>query len=216
MAAGTAPAPTSPAAGKCFISYAREDQEAVRRLHDRLHESGHESWVDWESIPPSAKWRAEIRMAIEAANAFLFLLSPSSATSEVCRMELSHAVLHNKRILPVIVREPNEADIPDALREINWIFLRPSDDFDTALDAIGVALDTDLDWVKAHTRLLVRAIEWDSRNRDTSLLLRGADLSQAQASVQAAQGKKPLPTGLQSEFLTAGARYNLLLAEVAR
>ena len=208
MAAGTAAAGSpSPASGKCFISYAREDQASVRRLHDSLHETGHESWVDWESIPPSARWRTEIKMAIEAANSFLFLLSPNSAISEVCRMELSHAVLHNKRIIPVVVKEPEDASVPDALREINWIFLRPSDDFAAGVTSIGTALDTDLDWVKVHTRLLVRAIEWETRGKDKSLLPRGQDLAHANAVLDAPEGKKPAPTELQREFVTAARRY---------
>jgi len=38
------------------------------------------------------------------------------------------------------------------------------------------ALDTDLDAVKSHTRILVRALEWDRNGRDSSFLLRGIDL----------------------------------------
>ena len=34
------------------------------------------------------------------------------------------------------------------------------------------AIDTDLDWVHEHTRLLVRAREWEARKYDTSLLRR--------------------------------------------
>jgi TIR domain-containing protein len=44
-----------------FISYARENRRFVQRLHDALAKAGRESWVDWEGIPASAKWMAEVR-----------------------------------------------------------------------------------------------------------------------------------------------------------
>jgi hypothetical protein len=37
-----------------FISYAREDQDFVRRLTDALTERGKKAWVDWADIPPTA------------------------------------------------------------------------------------------------------------------------------------------------------------------
>src|SRR5947209_5089856 len=71
-----------------FISYAREDQDFVRRLHRALSRRGKEGWVDWEGIPPTAAWMAEIRSAIGGADAFVFVLSPDSAESKVCGDEL--------------------------------------------------------------------------------------------------------------------------------
>ena len=46
-----------------FISYAREDTDFVRRLHEGLDERGHSAWVDWEGIPPSPEWMREIHAA---------------------------------------------------------------------------------------------------------------------------------------------------------
>ena len=39
-----------------FISYARQDRDLVRRLHDALTDRGRDTWVDWEGIPPTAEW----------------------------------------------------------------------------------------------------------------------------------------------------------------
>jgi WD40 repeat protein len=64
-------------------------------------------------------------------------------------------------------------------------------------------LDTDLDHVRAHTRLLVRASEWDGRSQPRSLLLRGEDLKQAEALLVAAQGKEPAPTPVQARYVQA-------------
>ena len=55
-----------------FISYASKDKGFVRDLHAALQKENRDTWVDWRSIPESAKWRAEIFAAIEAADNLLF------------------------------------------------------------------------------------------------------------------------------------------------
>lgn len=74
-----------------FISYAREDQDFVRKLHDTLLERGRDAWVDWE-IFPSTEWMREVEAAIDATPAVIFLISPDSIRSSVCRQELDHAL----------------------------------------------------------------------------------------------------------------------------
>ena len=64
-----------------FISYARTDQGFVRDLNAALKNSERETWIDWRSIPDSAEWRAEIFGAIEAADNFVFVISPDSLHS---------------------------------------------------------------------------------------------------------------------------------------
>ena len=64
-----------------FLSYSRRDQAFVRRLHAALEAAGKDSWVDWEGIPPTAKWMDEVRAAIDQADAFVFVVSPDSAGS---------------------------------------------------------------------------------------------------------------------------------------
>jgi WD40 repeat protein len=186
-----------------FISYAREDRNFVRRLHRALDESGRDSWVDWEDIPPTAEWLAEIYRAIEGAQAILFVIAPDSACSRVCALELAHAIRHHKRLIPIVRRTTDVDSVPDALAAMNWIFLREEDDFDVGVRVLLEALDTDFEWVRAHTRILARAIEWDGRSREGSLLLRGRDLADAGWWLVGAAGKQPSPTPLQSEYLAA-------------
>jgi hypothetical protein len=68
--------------------------------------------------------------------------------------------------------------LPPALSRIQWIAFT-EDGFDTAFQSLIEALDTDLDWVRSHTRVLGRALEWDRHGRDSSFLLRGMDLQNA-------------------------------------
>ena len=77
-----------------FISYSRRDIDFVRHLFDQLKARDREAWADWQDIPPTADWLAEIYSGIEAANTFLFVISPDSVASEICTLEIEHAVKH--------------------------------------------------------------------------------------------------------------------------
>lgn len=186
-----------------FLSYARKDQAAVRRVNDALTTRGRDVWVDWEGIPPSAEWLKEIFDAIDAAGTFAFALSPTSLASETCRLELEHAVGHGKRIVPLLLEDVDAGVTPADVARINWVLLRDSDDFDAGIRALDLALNTDLDWVKAHTRLLVRAREWDDHERDPSYLLAGSDLGQAQDWLGGNASLSPQVTPLMIAYVTA-------------
>src|SRR5690349_15796749 len=110
-----------------FISYSRKDSEFVRALHSSLADAGRDAWVDWQDIAPSADWMAEIRGAIEQTDAFIFVLSPDSVASSVCGDELDYAVQQQKRLIPVVRRDVDASAVPEALRQLNWIFFRPTD-----------------------------------------------------------------------------------------
>jgi TIR domain len=185
-----------------FVSYSRADRDAVVRLTEGLASKGKRAWVDLEDIPPSAEWMAEIRSAIDAADGYLVAISPDVARSKVCSAELEHARLAGKRIVPVLVRPTDPESVPQTLAALNWVDATDGS-LEGAVDRIVEALDTDLDHVKAHTRLLVRASEWDGRSQPRSLLLRGEDLKDAEALLVAAQGKEPAPTPVQARFVQA-------------
>jgi hypothetical protein len=187
-----------------FISYAREDQPFVRRLDAALESGGRGAWVDWEGIPPTADWMAEIRRAIDGAEAAVFIISPDWVASRVCGLELEHAAQQGKRLIPVVWRESDR--VPDALSRLNWVWLRESDDFDANFAKLVAALDTDLEWVRAHTRLLVRAQEWQD-GAEEARLLRGRDLDDAERWLaDSAHHSDPAPVPLQTDFITRSRR----------
>lgn len=200
-----------------FVSYAREDQAFVRRLHDALEQRQRDTWVDWEGIYPTEEWMARIRAAIDAASAFVFVISPDSVASSVCAEEIDHAVRQNKRIVPIVSREVEAASVHAAVRKLNWIQCRETDDFDAQVDALVAAMDLDIDWLRSHTRLLVRAEEWQKRTRDASLLLRGSDLREAERWLLAGDaGAKRVPTPLQTQFLVASRQAETRRRNVQR
>lgn len=190
-----------------FISYSRADLAFVRNLKRSLESTDRQVWVDLDNIPASAEWMNEINTAIEAADAVVFVLSPSAVESDICALELSHAVRQNKRLVPILRREISESsNTPGALAKLNWLFFREDDDFDDALSSLTNALDMDLDWVRAHTRLLTRAIEWDATGRQSSVLLRGTELSSAEAMLRQQGDLAPALTELQTRYVADARR----------
>ena len=202
---------------KLFVSYSRKDSKAALKLIDALKEKGHDVWVDWESILPASDWLEQIYHGIEGIDAFLFLVSPNSIKSEVCSVEIGHAVLNNKRIVPVVIQQVKPEDTSDDVRKRNWVFLRRNDNFQDGLAKIDDAINIDFEWVEEHGRLQSRALEWD-RKKDPSLLLRGGYLRRARKAIGRAKNKEPLPTELQGHYINhsvAAERRRLLLISMA-
>ena len=190
-----------------FISYSRKDKDFVRRLDAALKTRKREAWIDWEGIRPTEEFMQAIYRAIEAADTFIFVLTPDSVASVVCGREVAHATAHNKRLVPLVQCDVDAAKVPEGLAKLNWIFCRDSDDFEKAVDTVITALDTDLEWVHAHTRLLTRAIEWESKGKNNSFVLRGVDLRAAeQWLAQAGTDKERQPTALQTEYIIASRK----------
>ena len=146
-----------------FVSYAREDKAFVTALRDFLASESREVWVDWEGIPASAEWFAEIERAIAAADAVVFVLSPDFADSETCAKEAELAVQYNKKIIPVVHRDVTPDRQPEQVRARQWIFARDEEESKAGFASLRHALDTDLEWVREHARLLNRALAWDAR-----------------------------------------------------
>lgn len=189
-----------------FISYSRKDVAFTRKLFDSFKAQGKEVWADFEDIPKAADWWKEIQAGIDAADSFVFIISPDSVRSDVCRQEVDHAVAKNKRFIPVLYRDVTEAADKDkihpAISAHNWIFARETDDYETAFETLSEAVNTDLEHHRMSKRLLVRAMDWEGHDRNASYALRGADLEQAQTWLAAAVNKAPPPMQLHSDYIT--------------
>ena len=186
---------------KVFISYSRQDSNFATRLHTALEETGQEAWIDWVDIPKSAVWMKEVQAGIESADTFVFVISPDSIASEVCQEEIEYAIKHHKRIIPIMLREPTEQKLLPEISALNWIFFRKSDDFNQAFEELIEAIKTNLEWVAEHTRLLIRAREWEDNDRNNSFLLQRDDLKVAETWLAASAEKEPTPTELQTEYI---------------
>ncbi len=197
--------PTSYNYSDAFISYSRRDSDFVKQFVEALKNEDRTVWVDWEDIPPSADWWSEIEAGIEAASNFVFIISPDSVGSEICYKEIEHAVANNKRLIPILYREIYDRDLAGnmhpSVSSHNWIFMRESEDFNEAMRSFITTLDTDLAYVRMHSRLLVRANEWDNNERSNSFLLTGQEIVDAESWLAESSAKEPNPTQLHSEYI---------------
>jgi TIR domain len=99
--------------------------------------------VDWEDIEPSDEWWQSISEAINAADAVLFVLSPDSVASKVCRDEAAHAAAQQKRLIPVVCLNVEGLDLPEEVSAVNWVFLCDGDDWDAGMRNLERALELD-------------------------------------------------------------------------
>jgi formylglycine-generating enzyme required for sulfatase activity len=195
-----------------FISYSRKDIDVAGKIVDALAKNELETWIDWKSIPKGEDWEREIYQDIEEADAFLFLISPDSAKSEMCNKEIAHAIRNNKRVLPIVISDTNTATFlyeaaKNETYKRNWIFCRTGyDDFNKAIKDIQTTIQTDYVWLKRHTRLQVKALEWERNRKENSFLLRGKDLQDAEFQLATNSSKEPYPTTLQSEYIITSRR----------
>ncbi|NJN21102.1 MAG: TIR domain-containing protein [Leptolyngbya sp. RL_3_1] len=201
-----------------FVSYSRRNKQFVERLHAALEATRRQVWVDWENIPLASDWWREIELGIELADTFIFVLSPDSVQSKVCRQEIDHAVKHNKRLVPLVYEDVAPSQVHPELARLNWIFLRQDDDFEANFPGLLTALDQNIDYVRTHTRLLVKALEWDRHDRDGSYLLRGAELERANDYLVQGRQEEPRPTPLHHQYVLTSAEVeaNQQKAEITR
>jgi WD40 repeat protein len=210
-----------------FVSYSRKDRKFVEALCARLRVAGLNLWVDWENIPVAADWRQEIQEGIEKAHTFLLVISPDSIASPYCQDEVTRAVNNNKRIIAVVWKRNydrerfNHVPALATIKRYNWLYCDTFEKIGTTVSNLIRAVNTDLDYVKAHTRLLLQAIEWKNQDRKEELLLRKTELVSAQQLLlkgrtieqqwrQEGKFEKlppiPLPTPLQQEFIDESVR----------
>lgn len=184
-----------------FISYSRKDKVFARRLFDRLKQENYSSWADWIGIPYSAKWMDEIHAGIDQADNFVFIVSHDSLTSEICHLELEHALQKNKRIVPVVRREADPKALAgewfgtslealartnwEELKRLNFIFFRKRPGFVCNYDEITREVinpecdgdESDADDFEQSFQALLQTVQEDPehKRRHTRYLLRGQE-----------------------------------------
>lgn len=115
-----------------FISYARNDLDAAKRLYDDLVSGGLEPWLDIESILPGENWKLAIKKAIADSRYFLALLSKHSVTKqgyvqkEVREgLEILDTFPPNKiYLIPIRLDDCNPSY--EQLNDLHWLDMFPS------------------------------------------------------------------------------------------
>ena len=95
------PATTAPQAGTyIFVCYAHDERDIVLGQIDWLRSQGFEVWFD-EAIEVGNRWSEDLARAVEGCAAFLYFLSPRSASSRYCLDEVHFALECGRPIVPV-------------------------------------------------------------------------------------------------------------------
>src|SRR6266498_5859773 len=190
-----------------FISYSRKDIDFAQKIVDALAANDLDTWIDWRSIPKGEDWEQEIYYGIEGADAFLFLISSDSVVSKMCNKEIEHAFKNGKRILPIVISDVDPEIVHPEISKRNWIFCRHmQDDFNKAIEATRKTIHIDYPWLKYHTELQVKALNWE-QNKDNSRLLRGKELREAEEKLaNTGNLKDPQPTELHRYYVLTSQR----------
>lgn len=159
--------------------------------------------LDRHSIIEGEDWKKRLGALIADADSVLFLLSPDSARSEICVWEIDEAWRLSKRILPVLVRPLGSLSAPERLAALNYVRFDEGRSFMAGLNALVRALNTDVDWLREHTRILSRALEWQAAGRNANRMLTGTDIGIAKAWIARRPKDAPEVTDLQISFIRA-------------
>lgn len=204
---------------RVFISYARSDCSAfAEELLAGLEVAGFDPFLDRHDIAAGEDWEARLGGLIQSADTIVFVISPAAVTSKRCAWEVVRAEALAKRIIPVVAIDMPEAETPQGLRRLNYIFFSQGHSFARGLGDLSKALRTDLEWIREHTRLGELAARWHARDRSEELLLRGSELSAAKVWLGAWNAPAPEPTELHRSLIgeSEAQEENFLGAERKR
>lgn len=180
------------------------DLDFARRLNNTLQLQSKSTWFDQSTGAGTSNVLAMVDEALENAQNCLVVVSPQCLENPRCLADLGYAQTLQKRIVAVSDGPMDHSQLPPALAHCPVVnFQDHEGDYSSNFGALYRILESDADHVDRHTRLLVRALEWDNTGRDPSLLLRGKALDQANTWLAQAQDKVPAPNQTQLDYLGA-------------
>jgi len=106
-------------AGAVFISYAREDSEAARRIAEALRAFGVEVWFDLSELRGGDAWDVKIKKQIRECTLFIPIISANTQAREEgyfrrewrMAVDRTHDMAENRAfIVPVLVDDTKETD----------------------------------------------------------------------------------------------------------
>jgi hypothetical protein len=191
---------------RIFISYSRKDMAFADALEANLKARGFEVLIDREEIYAFEDWWKRIEALIGLADAVVFVLSPDALKSEVALKEISYAASLNKRFAPIVYRRVEGATVPEVLRRLNFIFFDDPEQVDASADKLGEALQTDIVWVRDHTKFGETARNWITSRRPNGVLLRPPALEEAERWIASRPSGAPEPTEETRAFIAESRR----------
>jgi formylglycine-generating enzyme required for sulfatase activity len=189
---------------KVFISYSRRDsREFADELADALNAAGFAPFLDRNDIAPGEDFQARLEGMIQEADTVIYVISPESVASVHCIWEVERSLSLSKRLFPVVFQAVPDKDIPEILQKLQFVRFDNDAGFARPLRQLTEALRQDIVWIREHTRIGERAARWNSRERATSLLLRGDELGAARNWIANRLPDAPAITEIQRNYLDA-------------
>jgi len=191
-----------------FISYAREDASFAFELGAALGLAGFVTLLDRAHTSDLDRYQSLVRNWISEADKVVFVLTPVSARSNTCKIEIEEAIGLGIPVIPVVAEPLEGVRPPNAVINYNYVFFfgeqkTPGSSFGSGLTQLVAVLNTDSDWSSRRTRLLNIALEWDARGRQKSLLLSPDQAEAAKEWLAARPRYLPAPSELQVQFIQA-------------
>ncbi|MEL7406042.1 MAG: TIR domain-containing protein [Cyanobacteria bacterium J06558_2] len=189
-----------------FLSAAEADKEIKEQIARVLMRAGFTIWTNQTDIKTGVAFQQEIEQGIIRGDNLVYLISPESLRSTYCQQELAVATAHNKRIIPLLIKETALELIPPPLQALQFIDLTHQEV--KLLNCRGLnkllkALKRDAYYHENHKRLLVKALKWQQQNHNPSILLRSYNLQHFEGWLKIAQQRTDYPPiPLQVEFVT--------------
>jgi hypothetical protein len=188
---------------RVFISYSRKDMAFADKLEAALRARGFEVLIDREEIYAFEDWWTRIEALIGGADTVVFVISPEAVKSDVAVKEVAYAASLNKRFAPTVCRRVENSAVPEALRRLNFIFFDDSSQFEASADKLAEALQTDIVWIRDHTKFGEAARGWTAAGRPNGLLLRTPTLEMAEYWIASRPRGAPEPTDDIRKFVAA-------------
>ena len=193
-----------------FLAYAHSDQPVMEKIRNSLRRSGFTVWTNSTDIQTGEAFEKAIKRGIEQTDNVVYLLSPEAINSEYCQHEFNYAVSLNKRIIPVLVRETPLPQIPNELRQLQYIDFTDNvkdEDYLLLESQLLKILHEDAAYYNEHKVLLTKALEWKRQQDNPSILLRGYNLRSAETWLKVALNRRlHPPVALIAEFITESLR----------
>jgi len=179
------------------------DLDFARRLNNTLQLQSKSTWFDQASRLTSV----ETDEFLNNSQNCLVVLSPEALKNPRCLAYLEQAHTLHKRLIGVQWQEIDPTDLPESLTTSPIVnFQDWEQDFASNFGELYRILESDADHVAQHTRLLVRALEWEAAGRDDGFLLRSKELKRASQWLEAAQGKVPGPGPQHQDYIAASCQ----------
>jgi len=175
----------------------------AHRLVEALKARGFDVKIDRQDLPKLEDWERELLNFIRQCDTVVFIVSPHSLGSPVVEWEVEQVRLNGKRLAPVVIADIAGQPVPHEIGRINYVFFTEPALFEQRCDELARALNTDVAWLKEHTRLGELARRWVERGKAEDGLIRGSDIDEAVKWAARHPPDAPAVTDAQQAFLAA-------------